>query len=352
MNDLRVLFLSDWFSNPYKTLLIKNLNDKNIYVEEHRVNHFFLVKALQIRDLDVIHFHVVPVPLVWRNYIAQTIKFILFAAQIFILRCLGVKIVWTIHEWDNKLSSKKVNYNAFYGKIFGRCFDALITHCEASKESLVDKLGNESVDKSFVIYHGNFIDWYKNEITLSEARKALDISSASVVFLLFGSIYRYKGVLEAIEAFQKLQNPDAVLLIVGKSNCSELEAEIEEKIQGSEKIKFISERVSDDDVQVYMNASDCVLVPYKVFTTSGVAILAMSFGRACVAPKMGFFDDVLDDSGAFFYNPDSEGGLCQTMKTVLDSQNQLPHMGAHNLELAKQWSWGYVAEKTLKVYQS
>ncbi|NER78125.1 MAG: glycosyltransferase family 4 protein [Leptolyngbya sp. SIO1D8] len=352
MSDLRVLFLSDWFSNPYKTLLIKNLNHRDVYVEEHRVNRFFLLKALQIHGLNVIHFHVIPVPLVWENGIAQTIKFILFASQILVLRSLGIKIVWTIHEWDNKLSSKKVNYNSLYGKLFGDCFDALITHCETSQKSLITTLGHGSIHKSFVIYHGNFMDWYENEVSLPTSREILGIPNESTVFLLFGSIYRYKGVLDAIEAFKRLQDDDTYLLIVGKSSCSELEEDIRENIQGLEKIRFVSERIEDDDVQVYMNASNCVLVPYKVFTTSGVAILAMSFGKACIAPKMGFFDDVLDDSGAFFYDPDDADALGKAMQVVVDCKATLEGMGEHNLSLAKQWNWDYVAKETLDVYQS
>ena len=352
MSDMKILFLSNWFANPYKTLLIENLNAKNIQVEEHKLERFFLPRALQTTDLDVIHFHALPVPLVWDNYIFHLLKFILFALQSFILKCLGVKIVWTVHEWDNKLSSRKVSYDSLYAKLFRGCFDVFISHCESSEKSLISELGDNSKYKSSVIYHGNFIDWYKNETTQLESRQALDIASDDVVFLLFGSIYRYKGVLEAIEAFQKLQDANARLLIVGQSNCAELEESIQEQARASEHIQFISERVSDDDVQIYMNASSCVLVPYKVFTTSGVAILAMSFGKVCIAPKMGFFDDVLDNSGAFFYHPENGEGLYQAMQTTLEKRNLLARMGEHNLELAKRWNWSYVAEKTLDVYQS
>ena len=350
VDTLKVLFLSNWFSNPYKTLLIKNLSSQNVQIEEHRLNRFFLFKALKMRDLDVIHFHALPIPLVWGNYFFHLLKFALFALQATLLRFLGVKIIWTIHEWDSKLSSRKVNYNPIYAKLFSNCFDVFISHCESSEQSLVRELGDKSKDKSSVIYHGNFIDWYENKSTPLESRRALDISDESLTFLLFGSIYPYKGVLEAIEAFQNLQHPNATLLIVGQANSQALEANIREKAQASDKIKFISERVADKDVQVYMNASDCVLVPYKVFTTSGVAILAMSFGKACIAPKMGFFDDVLDDSGTFFYDPDSQSGLQQAMQAATVDKSLLSDMGNYNLGLAKQWSWSYVAEKTLDVY--
>lgn len=352
MNNLKVLFFSSWFDNPYKTLLIKNLNIQGVEVDEHKVNRFFLFKALQVRGLDVIHFHEIPLPLAWHNQVVHALKFIAFIVQIFILKRLGVKIVWTVHEWDQKLSSRKVNFNPLYARIFGSCFDAFIIHCETAKKNLVRELGDRVSHRAHVIHHGNYMDWYENVIAPSEARRSLNIANDDFVFLLFGSIYPHKGVLEAIAAFQKLQHDKTTLLLVGSVKSEALKKTIEDNIKDSSNIRLIAERIEDDDVQKYMNANDCVLVPYKVFTTSGVAILAMSFDRVCIAPKVGFFDDLLDDSGAFFYNPDEANGLFQAMATALSNRSALTSMGKHNHKLAKQWDWHYVAEKTLKVYQS
>ncbi|MGF1524210.1 MAG: glycosyltransferase family 4 protein [Leptolyngbyaceae cyanobacterium] len=351
MSHLKVLFLSNWFSNPYKTLLIKNLQIQDIEVEEHRVSRFFLLKALQIKDLNIIHFHKIPLPLTWKNPLSQTFKLFLFIIQTFILRQLGVKIVWTIHEWDQKLSSKKVSFNPLYAKVFSSCFDAFITHCETAKANLVQELGQQTRDKTHVVYHGNYIDWYENTTSALEAHEALDIATDAFVFLLFGSIYPHKGVLEAIAAFQKVESNQAQLLIVGSVKSEELRKTIESQIENSENIRLIAERVEDDDVQTYMNVSDCVLLPYTVFTTSGVAVLAMSFGRACIAPAMGFFTDVLDDSGTFFYDPDENvTGLNLAMVKALEHKQKVPEMGNHNRDTAERWNWNYVSTETAKVY--
>ena len=351
MSHLKVLFLSNWFSNPYKTLLIKNLQLENIEVEERWVNRFFLLQALQLKDLNIIHFHKIPLPLTWKNPIVQAVKLVLFFIQTFILRQLGVRIVWTIHEWDQKLSSEKVNFNAFYARVFSSCFDAFITHCEAAKSNLAQELGPQAINKTYVIYHGNYINSYNNTINTSEARKALNIADETFVFLLFGSIYPHKGVLEAIAAFQSIETAQAQLLIVGSVKSEELKRTIKSRIEKSDNIRLIDERVEDDNVQTYMNASDYVLLPYKIFTTSGVAVLALSFGRACIAPSMGFFVDVLDDSGTFFYTPE-EGvvGLSSAMEKALEYKEKAIEMGNHNRGIAERWNWNYVSTETAKVY--
>ena len=76
----------------------------------------------------------------------------------------------------------------------------------------------------------------------------------------------------------------------------------------------------------------------------------MSFEKACIAPRMGYFNDVLDNAGSFLYDPDSSNGLMFAMKSAIEHRNQLTDMGRHNFQKVQQWSWEYVAKETLKVY--
>jgi glycosyltransferase involved in cell wall biosynthesis len=99
-----------------------------------------------------------------------------------------------------------------------------------------------------------------------------------------------------------------------------------------------------------MNACDVVVLPYRDIFTSGSVFLAMSFGRACIAPHKGCIGEVLDDSGAFLY--DSDEGLLQVLHYAIEKKADLPRMGKHNLQLAEQLlSWSNLAKMTLDVYQ-
>ena len=69
----------------------------------------------------------------------------------------------------------------------------------------------------------------------------------------------------------------AVLIIAGKISESGLEEEIKMAIGANQNIILIAERIGDSEVQIYLNAADCILLPYTVYTTSGVAILGMSW---------------------------------------------------------------------------
>jgi glycosyltransferase involved in cell wall biosynthesis len=84
--------------------------------------------------------------------------------------------------------------------------------------------------------------------------------------------------------------------------------------------------------------------------TSGAVILAMSFGRACIAPATGCIQDVLDERGAFLYDPERPGALRDAIARALGCRDRLREMGAYNLERAREWGWDRVARETAHVY--
>ena len=100
-----------------------------------------------------------------------------------------------------------------------------------------------------------------------------------------------------------------------------------------------------------MNAANTIVFPYREFLTSGAVILAMSFGKACIAPRRGHIGEVLDDVGAFLYDPDLPDGLLQALHASMQPPEQLDKMGQHNYQVASHWTWDVITEKTLAVYQ-
>jgi glycosyltransferase involved in cell wall biosynthesis len=264
---------------------------------------------------------------------------------------MGTKIVWTVHEWADRWSNGQTNIPPIWAATLGRLFHAVITHCNTTKNEIIKAFRLENQNKVFVVLHGNYIGSYENEVSQLDARQILGIPPDDLVFLLFGNILRAKGFLEAIDAFKCLREKKIFLLIAGYTGEEQIEELITDKVKGCDNILFLPGKVPDEKIQVFMNACDCTIVPYKVFTTSGVTILTMSFGRACIAPRTGFFSDVLDDSGAFLYDSNHEDNLLQAMKAAIEKRDSILDMGKHNLKLAQQWSWDYVAEKTLSIYQ-
>lgn len=109
--------------------------------------------------------------------------------------------------------------------------------------------------------------------------------------------------------------------------------------------------VAQEEIQVYMNACDCVMLPYKSYSTSGLAHLATSFGRACIAPNKGYFKNFLNESNNFLYDPENKDGLRKAMMCAIEKKGKLLSMGKNNLESSRKWSWLDMARETCKVYE-
>jgi beta-1,4-mannosyltransferase len=354
MDNLKVIIFSILGNNPYIELFVKHLTDRNVKVklEEKNFDFIFFSKVIEKGKPDILHLHTIHYFFLGRNPIHRWIKFLIFIGQIFILKSMGIKVVWTVHEWTDRFSAGKHNIHLIWAVILGRLFHAIITHCETTKTQIIKAMRLENKNKVFLVYHGNYIGAYKNEVSQGKARQSLGIPPDQLVFLLFGNIHRSKGFLPAISTFKGLQEHQVSLLIAGFPAEPMIEEEIQEIIQGCHNILFFPKRVPDDEIQLYMNACDCVIFPYKTFTTSGATILAMSFGKACIAPNVGFFSDVLDDTGSFLYNLTNEHGLLQVMQQATNKRDNMSNMGKHNLQLAEQWNWDYVAKETIKIYSS
>jgi len=353
MEKLKVVFLCEnMFDNPYLELLTQSLNSLGVQLKKIFGDVLFISPIIKGEKPEIIHFQTLHYYLLGKNKIHRSIKFLIFISQLLILRTIGIKIVWTVHEWADRFEGGKRNLSLLESILLGKSFHAVIAHCNSTKNEIVKALRlEENSEKVFVVNHGNYIGYFENRISQIEARNELNVPLDNVVFLLFGNIHRTKGFLEAIDTFKRLQEKNISLLVVGHPAEKDLEELIAEKISECENIFFVPRRINDEEIQLYMNACDCVIFPYKVFTTSGASILAMSFGKACIAPDRGYFKDVLDEFGTFFHDTNNKESLLIEMQSAIEKRNNLVDMGKHNLKLAEQWSWDYVARETYNIYQ-
>jgi beta-1,4-mannosyltransferase len=335
--------------NPYQKQLHSHLSKLGIQASGIEKG-IYMPNAVKHVNPDILHLHWLQVFSKASNPAKSFLRLAKFITGLLILKMSGIKIVWTAHnlkahENSNPLADKLCT------SLVIKLADAVIAHGEVAKDEIVATFKVKQADKINVIPHGNYVDYYQNEINQTEARKILEIDDSKIVFLSLGMIRPYKGVNELIDIFRQLNRDDVELVIVGKPFSQEIEAEVKQKIQNHPSIKFIPGFVPNDQIQVYMNAADVVVFPYRNLLTSGAAILAMSFGKACLAPRIGCLKEALDDSGAFLYDPDAQDALLQAIHRAIEKRENLAAMGQHNRQIADRWSWERIAQMTSEVYQ-
>lgn len=348
-----VLFIPDYSnSNPYQKELAEALKQYGVQVKFDNVRGRFPVSNAFKRycNAGLLHIH-------WQHpFILSIKKYKSFIrASIFIADLLwqklifGKRIVWTVHNIVHH-ENKYPQIELFFSSILARICDRIIIHYESAREEVVKsyRLNKDQRTKLIVIPHGHYINCYLNEIDRGRARSKLGIDRESILFLYFGLIRPYKGVFELIEAFQKLKISQARLLIVGKPFDEMIQKEIQDHCQRDHRIQTTLRFIPDDDVQIYMNAADVIVLPFRDILTSGSMMLAMSFGKVVITPESGYTVEILNGAGGILYNSFLKNGLYDALEKALCSD--LPKMGRLNFKRAQKFDWSKTGKLTYNVY--
>jgi beta-1,4-mannosyltransferase len=337
-----------WLDNPYHAELEKALSSLGIHVL-----HPQSLKSLcrdcnaGVENVDVIHLHALP-RFSWSPI--SFARYVLFYLRLSRLQKTGVRLVWTVHNLQDHEARQGWIEN-FVGRAASRRVDGMIVHGNTAKQILKSRWGSQTSQRIHVIPHGHYIHSYRNNISREAARAHFGFNESNLVFVFLGQIRPYKGVVEMVKAFKVCTDPNVRLIIAGRPINEAIAKEIALAIHGDLRIKFLPGHVADDDVQIHLNACDVFVLPYQRVLTSGAAVLAMSFGKPCIAPRIGCVTDMLDEEGALFFDPSISGALERAIRQTVACRQRLPEMGLHNLHRAVGWCWKDIGRETAAVYE-
>ena len=352
--EIKVIFLPQFDEVPYQLQLAQELGRLGVDVEGVRWPgpEASMTQWLppSIARTDILHLHWLHPLVLGRGRKESLRKALIYAWQLWSLRRQGVRIAWTVHNIQNH-ENQLVRLERWCSKLTARLAHTVITHGELARREVIREFRVADESKVVVVPQGNYIDSYPNSIKREQARRTLQLNDDETVFLFLGMIRPYKGVLELIEAFKRLETPRARLLIAGESWDEELVSEIQRRTQGQKQISFRRGFVPDEEIQLFMNACDVTVYPFRAVLTSATVMLSLSFGRACIAPRLGCISEILDERGGFTYDPADENGLLTALREAVRRRDELPRMGDHNRRQAEEWNWERVATMTAQIYR-
>jgi glycosyltransferase involved in cell wall biosynthesis len=354
MSQMKVLSLPDWSrgGNPYQRELAAALQKRGVTViMGNGTDRLPILGAIRVHGKpNVLHLHWTHPFMLGKNRAKSIMRSIRFLAELFVVKLLGIKVVWTVH---NLLEHERRDpqLELLFNRLLVRLYDQIIVHCSFAREAVVQnyQLPDRFKDRIHVIPHGNYMNNYENEVPRKKARAKLGLDDREIVFLYFGTIRANKGVLQMTDTFRKFQGPRVRLLIVGEPLSEAIRSKIMGCCKSDNRIHAFLQFVPAKDVQLYMNAADVVVLPFQDILTSGSALLAMSFGKPVIAPRMGCIPEVLDSKGVFLYDHKEEYGLLRAIHQA--SLANLATMGKYNYEKAKRFDWNVIAQKTCALYQ-
>lgn len=353
---MKTIFIPDYSAgNPYQNELAQALSKYDVTVSIYKPRGMLRIFRIiwKFGKINLVHLHWTTPLIVRRGKpIRSIVRGSFFLIQILALKLMGIKIVWTVHNlWGHESRYLERKIEIFFNRILVRSYDLIFTHCLSAREDVIRLFQIPSFlhDKILTVPHGNYIGNYQNTITQAEARAKLGLNKSGTVFLYFGQIRPYKSVFNLIRTFKNLEDPSAALIIVGKAVGGHTESQVVEACKSDNRIKPFIGFVPDDEIQLYMNSADVVVLPFQNILTSGSLILALSFGKPVICPKIGCIPETLDENTGFLYDPDDENGLLKSFKNA--SASNLHDMGKKAHDKVNALSWKLIAKHTYAGYK-
>lgn len=323
-------------SNPYQHLMVNGLNENpGIRAFQGIHDKFFgIARTLLTHRPTYLHFDWISSYYFRRWHWLTYLSVLTFCTQIMLARGMGVKVVWTLHNILPH-DSPTLRAHRFCQRFLARRCEWIRVFSAGTVARAAAELGVPE-SKFRIIPEGDYSHVYANHLSREEARKRLGLSGEAKVILNIGLIKPYKGILELMEAFHTQHQPDTYLVIAGKVMDQEYGKKIRERL--SDRILLVDEFVPADELQVYFNAADIVVLPFQSIENSGSVIMAMGFARPIIAPRMGVVRERLIQQDEWLYDSISE--LPKKLRSAAElPQSTLEAAGNRNFAALAKFAW-------------
>ena len=310
---------------------------------------FPFLRSVRKSRPDILHFH-------WIDDIAgqndlgavrSLARQFLFRLDLLLtLRLLQGRLVWTVHNLRSH-DCRHPRADRAAHLFLARAANRLFAHSPLARDQVVQTFGIPA-ERVVVTPHGNLIGCYADTTTRIESRERLAIDEDRFTFLYFGHVRPYKGLEALLSSFAELSDPRKLLIVAGRAPDRGYAASIRQMVSSSA-VVFLDEFIPDEELQFLFHACDVVVLPFRDVLTSGSLLLAMSFGRMVIAPKLGSVPDYAPASENVLYDPAISGSLSGALRSA--AGRDVEGSGRRNLEAVRRFTWEDAASRTTAVYR-
>ena len=278
------------------------------------------------------------------------------------LRKAGVHVVFDVHFViqkehsfiDRMLTRRALKEANSFVVHASQTYRELLEVLPSKSFEVVNQIDTEkrSVTQVVQLFHPVY-DLYKpiESLDIEEEKKRLGLQKH--VLLFFGFIRKYKGLDMAIEAFAQVakQRSDVSFLICGESFWHTLDStkwttrmkqflfglakkivlqksDDERDYKPLERIKelgiedrcvVVNRFIANEEVPVYFQVSDAVVLFYRTATPSGIESLSYNFHLPILATKVGHFPETIQDGfNGYLANDSDVNDMARVMLHFID----------------------------------
>lgn len=168
--------------------------------------------------------------------------------------------------------------------------------------------------------------------------------------LFFGLIREYKGLDTLLEAWSEFRREGHKLLIAGEFyTAKEPYIELIKRLGIEEDVILHDHFIPDDMVKHYFSAADCVVLPYKTATQSGVTQICYNFCTPVIVTNVGGLAEIVPDGRVGYICEPSKEGVVSALERIYTGYNI--ELFSHAMtEERKRFSWQAMCDKIEELY--
>jgi glycosyltransferase involved in cell wall biosynthesis len=233
----------------------------------------------------------------------------------FYLKLLGKKVIWEAHR----------GHKNFYTQFLIRTAVPIVSITNGLKYLYLSM----GVQKRNIIVAPDGVDLEKFRIsdTRAEIRKSLELNRDNKIVMYAGSRQAWKGVETLEKAASKLREAE-VLIISNKPH---------------------------NKIPLYLVAADVLVIPNsakddmsKLYTSPMKLFEYMASRKPIIASDIPSLREILDDSCAYFFEPDNPDDLANKIEYALKHGEESTEKAEEALSRVSKYSWHNRAENILK----
>lgn len=185
-----------------------------------------------------------------------------------------------------------------------------------------------------------------------EACKRLGLDPDVHYTMFFGLIRDYKGLDTLLEAWHDFRREGHKLLIAGEFYASRSKyIDIIERLGLEEDIVLHDYFIPDHNVCHYFSVSDCVVLPYKTATQSGVTQICYNFCTPVIVTDVGGLAEIVPDGRVGYVCPPTKEGVLESLERIYTGDTLRTFADAM-VEERKRFSWRAMCDKIEALYDT
>lgn len=296
---------------------------------------------------DVLHLHWPDSHLLTQSWWGAVAKHARLALLLTFLRIRGTRIVWMMHNLQPHEKNHWLSARLFALWFPRMCTHviALTAHGLACAHAMYPSLRRKP---AAIVPHGHYRDEYPPAPSRQISRDQLGLPRGRFTLLFFGNIRRYKNVPRLIEAFRQIPDRDVQLIVAGAPGYGVSPQELAQLAAGDERIHLHLTFVPDAKLPLFIGAADMVVLPFDSILNSGSVLLALSFNRTVLAPRLGALPEIHSKVGSRWLRLYDGSLTAQVLEEARASQSRSREQEEVDLSA---FDWNAIAQRTLDFYR-